>query len=414
MKITRYTVLTLLPGILLAVILAFVTLERPYNNSPPIRSDGAGYHVWTYGLLSGDFSFCKYREILDPTLAISYVNTEKGRCGVKYPPGVGVFQLPFVSYWADKTEFRNFSPGVNTAILWLASALLLITAALTYRTLGLYGCAPKWRLLSITALTFGGGLFHYATYDGSFSHIYSSFGVSGLLYLNAKFSTERPTAFQIILWGILAFWLYSVRQTNAAITLAMLAALFTYADKFSFKRIAPAWLLATLAGLAVQMAYNFYVSGELHISSYGSESFSSIGGHFFDVLASYERGLLTYYPIWALVLIAGFIYYRSPNTYLLAVIALLFALVYGSWHSWYLGGGMGHRGFVELAPICIVVLGMSLQHATPRARGMLIIAMVPCLYVTCKVMLAYWAGHFPFLGATETMYWKTLLFWRKS
>ncbi|MFQ3237104.1 MAG: hypothetical protein ACI9C4_002682, partial [Paraglaciecola sp.] len=33
----------------LIALLAWVTITQPYNNSPPIRSDGAGYHVWVYG-----------------------------------------------------------------------------------------------------------------------------------------------------------------------------------------------------------------------------------------------------------------------------------------------------------------------------------------------------------------------------
>ena len=48
--------------LIVVAILVPVTLFQPYRNGPPIRSDGAGYHLWTRVLLEGDLSFERYQQ----------------------------------------------------------------------------------------------------------------------------------------------------------------------------------------------------------------------------------------------------------------------------------------------------------------------------------------------------------------
>ena len=43
--------------LIVAAVLLPVTVFQPYRNGPAIRSDGAGYHIWTYALLKGDLAF---------------------------------------------------------------------------------------------------------------------------------------------------------------------------------------------------------------------------------------------------------------------------------------------------------------------------------------------------------------------
>lgn len=163
--------------------------------------------------------------------------------------------------------------------------------------------------------------------------------------------------------------------------------------------------------LTIQLAYNHYVTGHWKLSSYGQEHFIKLGEHFVDVLISYERGLVTYYPIFAVVIVLSLVWVREKITFIFIALVLAFALLYGSWHSWPLGGGMGHRGFVELVPIAIVVLGMSLQKIPSKHYLiwlMLTIVLAICVYITVAVMMGYWQGNFPFAGANQAKYFEML------
>jgi len=90
--------------LLLLSLLTFITIYQPYKNSPPIRSDGVGYHIWVKGFQNLDFSFCEYKDLLNPTQSITHFNKEKNVCGIKYPPGVGIFQFPFSVFFPQISQ----------------------------------------------------------------------------------------------------------------------------------------------------------------------------------------------------------------------------------------------------------------------------------------------------------------------
>jgi len=395
--------------VLFSVLLLWIVVDRPYRNSPPIRSDGVGYHIWVYGFKNMDFTFCKYKQLLNPTGSISVVNDEKNICGIKYPPGVGIFQFPFVAFlMADELESK-FTKAENAAVLLIAAILLTLTLVFSFKSLELLGSSPARSLAAIFAFSFGSGLFHYGTYDASFSHIYSAFGCATLLWLVIKNKNNGWTFLSIISFGLIIFWLYLVRQTNGAITLAILMMAFAVTDKKYKLVLASSWIIATGCGILTQLAYNYYVTGEFRLSSYGHEKFLTIGGNLSNVLMSYERGLITYYPIYLVTVLLALIYFRNVITYVFVGLVTTFAIVYGSWHSWFLGGGMGHRGFVELAPIGIVILGMSLNKLSRFKLALASLIILVCCYVTTSVMVAYWKGSFPFSGADSHLYWSAFV-----
>lgn len=392
----------------LVTLLAWTILAKPYNNGPAIRSDGTGYHIWVYGIKNKSFKFCEYPALLGPTQSISVVNSEKGRCGVKYPPGVGLMQFPFTA-WFTSTDANNtgFSNAEHNAVLMLGAGLFVLVGLFSYLSLQVLGVSPIKSVVAIAALMFGSGLFHYASYDASFSHIYSAFGVAVLLWLVIKNKPISWSSASLVSAGLLIFWMYLVRQTNGAITLAlMLLAVSQVKQNKEKVQLLAVWLLATALALCIQLAYNHYVIGQWRISSYGQEQFLKLGEHFVDVIFSYERGLITYYPIFAVAIVLGLAWVREKITFVFIALVFAFAVLYGSWHSWPLGAGMGHRGFVELVPIAIIVLGMGLQKI--QSKKYLIGLMLPiaiCVYITVAVMLGYWQGSFPIAGANSEQYW---------
>ena len=211
------------------------------------------------------------------------------------------------------------------------------------------------------------------------------------------------------LFGLATFWLYTVRQTNGLLTLLVAVVALMDADRKIAVRIGVIWVCATASALLLQVAYNEYVTGTLTALSYGNESFGRVGSRFSDVWFSYERGLATYYPIMIVTLVLA-PWCRDRLIGIAFVVAVnAYAFLYGSWHSWMLGQGMGHRGFVELAPLGIVVLGAAVRHLRPKWRPFVMGLSGICVYVTLQIMVGYWRGTYPFSGADAVLYWRHLL-----
>ena len=91
-----------------------------------------------------------------------------------------------------------------------------------------------------------------------------------------------------------------------------------------------------------------------------------------------------------------------------------YGLIYGSWDVWYLGGGFGHRGFVDMTPLMILSLGLTIEQIRQLRWKRFLLPLVSslaviCIYVTATTQHAYWNSNYPFAGADQQMYWDTLL-----
>lgn len=397
---------------LFAVFLLWTIVEQPYRNGPPIRSDGKGYHIWVGAFRSLDFNFCRFKA--DLTYSISVENTANGRCGVKYPPGVALFQAPFTIYSPVPAKSnRLFSDYSHYMILLIGSGLLLASLWLVNSSLDYFNVSTAHRVIAMIGGLFGTGLFHYATYDASFSHIYSTFGVSAILYLAIKLRQDPESFSQkhLLWWAILCLWLYLVRQTNL-FPIVFICLFAIVPNPIARKQIAfsASGAMATIFALLILIGYNYYVTGEFLISSYGAEGFHPFGKFSYEVLFSYRRGLFLYYPFALIALtLAIFAKQRALALCFFALIAS-YVLLYGTWHSWWLGAGMGHRGFVEAMPIAMVLVATGLtQFRKSPIRWAAYTAIIFSSFVTLRVMTAYWAGDFPFGGADKALYMKTVL-----
>ena len=395
--------------LVLTGFLIYTVMFTPYQNGPAIRSDGAGYHIWVHGLKFLDFRFCEYSQLLDATQSISNRDLDRGVCGIKYPPGVGLFQFPFTFIFASEdAAVSGFSESEHMAVLIIGSALLILSTFFLFRTLVLLGTSRLASTFSVASFVLGTGALHYATYDASFSHIYSFFGVSCLILIATLASQSSWTKGKLLVFFVVVLWLSLIRLTNGALSATVVAILIAQTGVSKNIRAIVLWFAAIISGAGVQLSYNFFVLGRLTLSSYGGESFSLGSPHFFDVLFSAERGLFVYYPIFLLPLILGLVFRR--NVYLVALLLLItmFAALYGSWHSWFLGGGFGHRGFVDIAPFGIVSLGLSLQCVERKyIPAVSIFAFLSC-FVSLTIMFYYWRGIFPFEGAEWHTIYETL------
>lgn len=389
-------------ALLVTAVLIPVTIARPYRYAPPIRSDGIGYHLWTRAILQGDPSFYRYRDHPDVS-AFSKVDDARGICQNRYPPGLALLRFPVMAFLVD---LRPGAPLITSSEHWasliLAALALSLLCFVVLDTCRRLGCRPWIAHVALLAGVFGTGLFHYGTHDNSFTHVYSALGLA-LLVWTAVRAREKGEVLPGFLIGALVFFLLLLRATNG-IAVVILAAAFL-ASGGRRTSLVPAGVGAALAA-TVQLGYNAYANGSLVFSSYGDVGFVLSRTMHLSVLLSYERGLFVYYPVLAVMLISGV---AAPKTrgIALAVSAIfgIFALVYGFWSYWALGGGFGHRGFVELVPLAVVVFAVALSAGSARARGLAVAAACLCSVVTLELMLGFWRWTFPCMGATRSVFW---------
>lgn len=401
--------------LVIAAALMRVTVSPVHPNGPPIRADGVGYHVWTYAFLLGRLDFRWYPG--NPSDAgLHLADPERGVYQNQYPPGVALVRLPVMAWLIDREHpGPEFSPAEHRAALILAGVALLAVATLVLLCCARLGVPPWASHTSVLLLTFGTGLFHYSTYDGSFSHIYSALGVALLMWLSVGAVLDGGGRLPATT-ALVAFLLVLVRNTNVVFLAIWAAGVFAWGWR-SGRREARVWLRngAWLAGgvglaAAVQLGLNAYANGRLVFSSYGQEWFHWDRPMLASVLFSYERGLFTYYPVLGVVLVAGFCVAKTrPMALWLAVLFLAYATLYGFWNSWQLGGGFGHRGFVEFVPLAALLFALTLPALPRIPRAIVLVLAIASVCLTFRIMVGYWRATFPIGGADANLYWDHVL-----
>ena len=400
-----------LPVLVIALVASWAAATTPYQTSgPAIRSDGSGYQAWTRAIVTGDLSFCGNEE-LETVKAISATDQDRGVCQNKYPPGMALLRLPITAWLVDRdAPDPRPSPREHEASLWLGAATLVATAALvadSARRLGA-GAAPAG--VALLCGTFGTGLYHYATYDGSFSHGSSALLVAALCWLGIR-AAERERPPPVIAVAALTALLTLTRNTNVLVIGSLVLGWLVWQrvpvrDGRALLRHAGPAAAGVLAGAVLQLAYNRYATGTWTLSSYGGEPFLFDRPRQHSVLVSYERGLLTWYPVLAVGLVGLLLTPRGRRVARFALLLLVpLVVLYGFWFSWYLGGGFGHRGFVEVVPALVIAFAVGLDELRGRARRLVAGGMVVATLVTISLMAGYWRSSINFIGTKDDVYW---------
>lgn len=373
-----------------ALAAAAVTVYPPYANWPPIRSDGAGYHIWTYALLKGDLSFAWFEG--DPVpVSLHQPDPAVRRFTCKYPPGVALIRLPVMALVADRARNGEpFPPAEHWACLALGAAALVATAALALATCLRAGVPPPWANVAVLALTAGTGLFHYGTYDAGFSHVYSALLAAALLWLAAR-AARGPAPLPVLPVAALVALLLLVRTTNVVLIGAWGAGCLFALSGAARSRAAGGAALGVAAGLALTLAVNHQMFGRATFHTYPGEEFHWNDPHMGLVLGGPKNGLLRFYPVLAVAAGAGLAARRARGGALLLLAAgAAYVVLYGHWWTWSLGVGFGHRGFVELVPFAVPVLAAALAALPrPAARGFAALALLAALYTVVRMAL-YW------------------------
>ena len=386
-----------------AVVLSIAGYAFVYGTGradPPIRSDGFSYYVY----LPSWFIFH------DPSLAA----TARDCCGGEFPAftaiirwpgtrrwvnahpiGVAVMQAPLFGIAHALTRWTNLSPDGFTlyyqhaaglsGTIWMLAGLWVLR--------GLLRRHFDDRVTAVTLLTllFGTNLFHYATFDSSYSHSYSFFLFAAFMDLTERWHAQ-PTLRRSLLLGLVAGLIVLVRHTNV-----LFLAVFPLYGMFgagararlAALRAHPASLLviAATAALVVlpQLALYYAATGRPIVSAYGSLGFHWRSPQLYGVLLSVQKGLFFWSPLLVLAVAGLAMLARSTcAARALVVPAAIFLVIdtyiIASWWDWQFGGSYGHRGFVDALPVFALGLAAFYEWAAAApARRAAASVLVLCL-----------------------------------
>ncbi len=383
-------------------IVAIVVVAPPFDPHEVIRSDGCGYHIWTYAILKGDTSFQWFQGDAE-SQALHRPDPNEPRYTCKYPPGVALVRLPAMVWVVDASrDGPPYSVAENRMCQALGALALVGVVVLGLLTCRERGLSPWWSQFAVLVLTFGTGLFHYGTFDAGFSHVYSALGVAWLVWQDAK---SRRVNGRLSVAGkfgvvIVSALLILIRSTNVFLV-AFWAAGTGWRAWSRGHRLTAGWaaLLGMLIGFGIILGLNAYMFGRFTLNSYPGEEFLWNRPMMLSVLVSENQGLVPYYPVMAVVVLVGLVARPSrPAAVGLLLLILAFATLYGYWWSWTLGQGFGHRGFVDLVPFAVPVLATALTHLAGRWPQVTRAVALVCLGLTgltVGLMADYWYWNMP-------------------
>ncbi len=390
-----------------AAVTAWVAWKPPYTNSPPIRSDGVGYHLWTRAILEGDLSFRKYEE--QPGITMG--DASRGVCQNAYPPGMALLRFPVMAFLVDlRPDGEMITPAEHVADQVYSALALVLICFFALSTCRRLGTGPLAANVAVLALVFGTGLFHYATFDSFASHVYSALATAFAIWLGVRTLAAGQSSLPWLPTALCCFFFVEFRNPNILMLALLVAAYFGWKWRLGLldfrgtRSDLAAILGGTMAAVVLQLGYNWYATGHFALSTYRGTAFRWDQPIHDQVLWSYEHGLFTGYPVVAVALVAAWLPRRSrPAAAWFTLLLGLSVAVYGYWNC--LPPGFGHRGFVDLMPAAMIALAAGLGAMRGWHRAAVAGAALVCAFVTVGFMLGYWWGSFPFDGPNREQYW---------
>jgi hypothetical protein len=271
---------------------------------------------------------------------------------------------------------------------------------------------------TLATLLLGTSLFHYGTFDSTWSHAFSFALFSLLLDLADRWSLERGA----LAIGILSGLIVLVRHTNVMIPVAVVGTLALSSEssgvldqpsrafRLQPERLRFAFTAAAVAAIVVLPQLLLYESAthRWFVTSYGSLGFTFTSPHLAGVLVSPRRGLFFWAPVLLLAAAGLFLTPPSLRRWLPATAAILafHTYVLASWVVWEFGASYGHRGFVDVYPL--FAIGLASFYATLAPRPVLRHAVATLVILLCALsmfqMLQYWHGVLPMTDITWPRY----------
>jgi hypothetical protein len=353
-------------------------------------ADQSGYNVYLPALFIYDFKAKNFPGSIALKTGSGFeIDLPSDKVKTKYSYGVALLQSPFwlIAHFLAKDK-SGYSLIYHKSIDFAAAFYFTVGLWFLYAVLKKYANRPLV-LVSIVLILIGTNTLYYAIFETGMSHIYSFAMFSVLLFLLQKKDFDTN-----ILWiGMLIFLL---RPINLLFLLPTILFFDTYSwedfrTRFfkiaTFKNSILA-IFIFLLGWFPQICYYYYMNGTWR-GGYDNEHFDYLyHPKLLEVMFSPDNGLFLYAPL-LLCLLIFLVFTKKNNIYALFlpfVLVLLYVFLYGSWWSYMLGCGFGHRGFVDIMPIFAVSLCFVLQS---KQRNWFILPILLCAVYTTKLTFTY-------------------------
>lgn len=407
-------------------------------NAPKIYSDGFGYFAYLPALIYRDFSF-SFIEAGKWDHTLKLIEASGGLVD-KYPVGVAILESPFFFAAHLISLLRDALTGSVTAtgysnlyqymILCGGVCYWVFGTVLLYLLLTRYlGFSRKVSLLSCIVITYGTNLFHYASYDACFSHVYSYFLFCAFLYYLCWYEKRdvegRNRIWQTCMFGFLAGLIFMCRNTNILFVLTYVFYGVTNWETLKARMVtilqpvrAVPIVLTGCVTIFPQLLYWHTATGHWFLYSYGNEAFYWLSPQLGNFLFSVRKGLFFWSPVLLLALSGIIIAYKKREKLYTGLVIFFILIVYVSsaWWSWYYGGSFGQRVAVDFMCLFAIFIAVILQSLEARRQqsgssyGYKL--MVGAVYGYCGIciawnlicMVAYWYRVLPSDGAD----WNTI------
>jgi len=387
-------------------------------NSPVVRSDGFGYYSYLPAMLvDHDLSYSTLQANLPPHTYLGSFGIARhprtGKLFTKYPIGTAIMESPsyLVAYVGAKVTGQpasGYSPvfqyaNVASSIGWLLVGILLA-----------YGALRRWFsegvcLLAITLLVFATNLFHYATYDGSFSHVYSfaAFAIVLRLALAYRDATTYGARMRFAAaCGAAAGLATIIRIPNGFVVLLpacmLFERLYNERDARRFAAESALCLLACIAAVMPQLVYQYASTGKFLTNAYAEsfmhESFNWKHPELFNFLFSIRKGFFFWAPV-MLLAVAGLPALFRRDRWLATAIAAIFVVevyVCASWWAWSFGASYGSRPMVDIMALLVLPLAASLDRLLKAWPRLVYVGALAAIALSLTFTYSYWMVYLKF------------------
>ena len=385
-------------------------LVRMSTHRTNIRSDGKGYYLYLPSAFIHKDLTMKWTEPLQKTEppTIDWYGLSKvsnGKYLNKYAVGLAILWLPFFVVAHLLTHLTGgtadgFSIFYQIAIAAAAVLYGSLGCTLLFKTLNRYFTVGVSLATTLTIL-FATNLLSYIVYDSGFTHVYSFFLVSFILYLLPSWYSKMSYKTTLLLALLLSLCIL-VRQTNIFVILIVLLGGVKSRTSLN-NRLVLFWqqrrklLLMAVVMLAVaspQLLYWYYITGKWFIFSYRGEGFNFLHPQFINILFSPDRGLFFWAPVLILSLFGLIPLKRKLSEWSIALYVFLpiWLFVTASWHSWQFGESYGHRAFIDIMPILSLPLAFVLNAwRKTRISSLAITVFISiCTFINLFLTYQYW------------------------
>lgn len=337
--------------------------------------DGYGYylyipHFFEKGTLDIQQEWAQelQNDYCNGTYAYQIVRTEKGKELNVYHMGQAFVELP--SYILGDLSARLFgykTDGFSKPyyIFFIVNVLFFILLGLLYtrKTLLLF-LSDRHTAITLLVLYLASNIYitFFLQYD--LQHLYL-FALNAIFMYHLVQFIRTKTRKHIILSAIVLGLTVAIRPTQVLLGIFPLIILLReYRLSRSF--LQHIWLYPAFGLLwnVPQIAYWWIIGGEPFIPNLHSERIVLSDPNIIDFLFSYKKGWLLYSPLFLLILPGLYILYKQNRSLFWSFILFIpfYIWVMSSWECWWYASSYGSRVMVDIYPLLIILVGLSIAH----------------------------------------------------